>query len=463
MASSQAATPAATASAKVSSTPAKSPQADSTPNSTQVTPSSASTASTPQATAAPVAASSAASTESSVQHSSSTSSQIAKSIPSSVASSSSSTQPTSTHLVSQPKSTTSPKSSATSSSTDASSSSDGSSGSSNLAGAVVGSVFAVMFLIVAVVGGVWYLQRRREKLRMRHESKRLRSSNFGLYEPGEMIHEKRISIEAVLEADLARLRQLEANIPIIVDDYDAKVPSTPSVIHAPKPVPALKVTRKPSKRVKNSSAVAASSNNTGGGFELRHEQTFNSPAYVDYNQANEKDLKSGSRAKEDGSSPFSPTSSLSLQTPGAGAVFQIDQRAHHDHDDAAELSAPAYLMSEEARQKSDSMNDFQQWCANQGHLEPSSFDKSCWPQSPSIDSSHPEKSPLSLAVQSTTNNLPHLATPPKISNSFFSMPSPSTLEFTIHNHASDATRKPITLSVDSSGQSGSQQNPNKLA
>jgi len=96
----------------------------------------------------------------------------------------------------------------------------------------------------------------------------------------------------------------------------------------------------------------------------------------------------------------------------------------------------------EVRQKSQSMNDFQQWCADQGHLEPASLDQSCWPQSPSIDSSNKDKSPLSRAVIDNFHP-PYLAPLPDL-------PSPSTLiEFTLHNFNSDAkSPTPITLSVD---------------
>ncbi|KAI9626130.1 hypothetical protein H4Q26_015876 [Puccinia striiformis f. sp. tritici PST-130] len=94
-------------------------------------------------------------------------------------------------------------------------SSDAPSSSSSLTGPVIGSVVALLVFIAAVVGGVWFLHRRRQKARMRQEATRMRSSNFGRFEPGELIHEKRGSIEATLEADLARLRKLDSNIPIV--------------------------------------------------------------------------------------------------------------------------------------------------------------------------------------------------------------------------------------------------------
>jgi len=115
---------------------------------------------------------------------------------------------------------------------------------------------------------------------MRLESKRLRTSNFGLCEPGELIHEKRGSIEAVLEADLARLRSLDANISILVDDYDAKPPYVPpSPIYPTHPVPSLRIARKPSKCLKNLSDYQLA----------RTDTTDQSPTKQDFADCNQAD------------------------------------------------------------------------------------------------------------------------------------------------------------------------------
>ncbi|WAQ85637.1 hypothetical protein PtA15_6A265 [Puccinia triticina] len=322
-----------------------------------------------------------------------------------------------------------------------------------MAGPVVGSIFAVLVVIVAVVAGVWYLQRRREKSRMRQEAKRMRSSNFGLYEPGELIHEKRASIEATLEADLARLRNLDVNIPIIVDDYDAKGPQPPTT-ELSQPFPSLLIARKPSCRVKNSFEVGSLG---AAGHHFVPESSANAPGYSQSERAEEYDAYQ-SPTKATGLYYNLPASALSVKTPAdAKPVFQIEDPAHHP---------PAFFAPEpksDDAQRSDSINDFQRWCHNQGHIEPSSFDQNSWPQSPSIDSSNREISPLSMAVQNSFS-MPNLPPLPPLPEHLLMNPSPSNnpLEFTIHNVDVDSNRKPITLSVDPSRASNYPPHSDKL-
>lgn len=195
---------------------------------------------------------------------------------------------------------------------------------------MIGSVIAILMLIVLVMGGVWYLQRRRQKVRMRQESQRLRTSNFGLHEPAEMIHEKRPSIEAVLEADLARLRSLDPNISILVDDYDAKPPHMPpSPIYPAQPALSLRIARKPSKRLKDLPDYRLAHADRTGEPTTKHD-------YAEHNQSdNETKYAPGLPLQafthpstvEDGNAG---AVSVSVPTLAASFVTQVEQSAHHD-------------------------------------------------------------------------------------------------------------------------------------
>ncbi|KAA1116826.1 hypothetical protein PGTUg99_023576 [Puccinia graminis f. sp. tritici] len=281
LASSQAASPAATASPKVSTPTKSTAPAPVVPPISNPPVTSAPAPSSPQATTVPIPISP-PNTDSSTQHASV--SQAAKSVPTSVASPNP-VQPAPSISTSRPKSIIGTPANApvgdanvdTPSSPDTLS--DAPSGSKSVVGPVIGSIFAVLLVIIAVVGGVWYLQRRREKARVRHEAKRMRSSNFGLYETtGDVVQEKQASIEATLEADLARLRSLDANIPIIVDDYDSKYPERSSISHQPQPVPSLQIARKPSYLAKNSYKVAPSNI---AGSRYAADSSPSAPAYVE--------------------------------------------------------------------------------------------------------------------------------------------------------------------------------------
>ncbi|KAH9464716.1 hypothetical protein MJO28_001580 [Puccinia striiformis f. sp. tritici] len=460
MASPQAVSPAAlaTASANPSANASASGNAKSPTASKPTAAEAASPISGPQATPAspqtitPPSQSNASIAESSPQHPAT--SQAAKSPPT-IVSSPNPNQSAFPSAASHPKSIpeTPGKSPAT---PNVDTSSDAPSSSSSLTGPVIGSVVALLVFIAAVVGGVWFLHRRRQKARMRQEATRMRSSNFGRFEPGELIHEKRGSIEATLEADLARLRKLDSNIPIVVDDYDAECPEPP-VHHFVQPVPPLLVARKPSQRARNKSGDDRSKTR---GYEHESEPASPiSPPYNEHNQPNEQDYICPPPTMEHGF-PMPPESTVLVHTPGPNPVYQNDGTAHHP----PAFFAPVPESSDDAS-RSDSINDFQRWASNQGHIEPSSFDQNNWPQSPSIDNSNRDVSPLYMAIQSSYS-LPPLpptvALPPLPTSRISTTPTDTNpLQFTIHNADIDANRKLITLSVEPSRDSKPEQNLGK--